>query len=461
MADHADHLTNSTGVSIDAPSHEIGDFHLFSRGENLVFSIALNPTNRLRAGEDLSWPTSMKLKVSIDLDSKIVYDDELLNNVAGGRFVSPESIKEDIIFNIRVKEGAPIIKVLGDKSFKPRKIKKAIGDMFAGTRSETFQFGPNIRSNRNLIVFEVDRGKFLENDSDKILSAWSESILKEGKSYIDSSGEVMTVTGGPYKDKSGRALKDQAPGLRMQNSLHPSEHVAAGFGYPDMMILDTTKKVKFPNGRRLQDDVITYLTQFDFTTPPVSEPGNRAAVDGANDAQTNFSPVQGILADAEPSDLRYWNQFPYVGEAFNIPNSLESEQVYRFKEKSGGYFYLTSNAKDIHEIRRSDNFVDEGIIFSAAAGKGKAVHRLLNRNDGSHFWTIDPKELKQMKRKKDYTYEGETFFVEIPESATAQSTQVYRLFDPLDKHYVWTADKSELSTFVDSGWTNQGLAWTV
>ena len=438
MADHADHLTNGTGVSIDAPSHEIGDFHLFTKGENFVFSVAFNPTNRLRAGEELSWPTSMRLKVNVDLDSRIVFDDDLLNDVAGGRFESPEKIQQDIVFNIRVKDGAPIIKVTGDKSFKPRKIKKAIGAIFAGTRSETFQFGPNVRSNRNLIVFEVNKETLLGNDSDQILSAWAESILKDGESYIDASGQLMTVKGGPYIDSTGRALKDQATGLRLQNSLHPSEHVEAGFGYPDMMILDTTKKTKFPNGRRLQDDIISYLTQFDFTTPPESEPDNRAGVDGANDAQIAFSPVQGILADAEPSDLRYWNQFPYVGEAYNIPNSLENEQVHRFQEKSSGHFYLTSNAKDIRKIRGSEDFIDEGIIFSAVAGRGKAVHRLFNRKDGSHFWTIDSKKLKQMRRKKHYLYEGETFFVEHPEDANAQSTQVFRLFDPREKQYVWT-----------------------
>ena len=461
MADHADHLTNGTGVSIDAPSHEIGDFHLFTKGENFVFSVAFNPTNRLRAGEELSWPTSMRLKVNVDLDSRIVYDDELLNNVAGGRFESPEKIQQDIVFNIRVKDGAPIIKVTGDKDFKPRRIKKAIGDTFAGTRSETFQFGPNVRSNRNLIVFEVNKETLLGNDSDQILSAWAESILKDGESYIDASGQLMTVKGGPYIDSTGRALKDQATGLRLQNSLHPSEHVEAGFGYPDMMILDTTKKTKFPNGRRLQDDIISYLTQFDFTTPPESEPDNRAGVDGANDAQIDFSPVQGILADAEPSDLRYWNQFPYVGEAYNIPNSLENEQVHRFQEKSSGHFYLTSNAKDIRKIRGSEDFIDEGIIFSAVAGRGKAVHRLFNRKDGSHFWTIDSKKLKQMRRKKHYLYEGETFFVEHPEDANAQSTQVFRLFDPREKQYVWTADDGELTTFIEAGWRNQGLAWTV
>lgn len=111
MADHADHPTNRTGVSIDAPSHEIGDFHLFTKGKNLVFSIAFNPTNRLRAGEELSWPTSMKLKVNVDLDSTILYDDPLLNNVAEGRFESPENIKEDITCNIRIQDKIPAIRV--------------------------------------------------------------------------------------------------------------------------------------------------------------------------------------------------------------------------------------------------------------------------------------------------------------------------------------------------------------
>ena len=51
--------------------------------------------------------------------------------------------------------------------------------------------------------------------------------------------------------------------------------------------------------------------------------------------------------------------------------------------------------------------------------------------------------------------------METPETATAQSTQVYRLFDPRDNHYAWTPNESELTTFVDAGWTYQGLAWTV
>ena len=43
----------------------IGDFHMFSQDDNLVFSIAFYPQNRLRAGEELPWPESLKLKVNV------------------------------------------------------------------------------------------------------------------------------------------------------------------------------------------------------------------------------------------------------------------------------------------------------------------------------------------------------------------------------------------------------------
>mgnify|MGYP004245727681 CR=1 FL=1 len=49
----ADHLTNSRGVSIDAPSHEIGDFHMFCQDDNLALSIAFYSSNHLRAGKEL------------------------------------------------------------------------------------------------------------------------------------------------------------------------------------------------------------------------------------------------------------------------------------------------------------------------------------------------------------------------------------------------------------------------
>lgn len=461
MADHADHLTNRRGVSIDAPSHEISDFHLFSQDDNLVFSIAFYPSNRLRAGEELPWPDSLKLKVNVDLDATILRDNKQLNRVAGGRFVEPSAIHEDIVFDIKVRNGTPKIKVSGDRSFRPKKVKQGIVNKFSGTRSETFIFGPNARSNRNLIVFEVNKDALLGGDTDQTLSAWVDSILEDGDTYVDSKNKSRTVSGGPYFDSAGRALKDQDEALRLQNALHPSEHVEAGFGYPDMLIFDTRRTNQFPNGRRLEDDIITYLTKFNNTTPPESPPDNRAGVDLANNAQTDFSPVQGFLVDAEPSDFRYWNQFPYVGEAYNIANNLENEQVHRFFDVVTGAYYLTSNALDIAEMQQDVNSIDEGIVFPATAGRGVAVHRLLNSDTGDHFWTISKKEVRRLEKKGRYIYEGETFFVEDPASARLNSTTVHRLLDTDSNRYVWTADNAELTSFLKEGWTYDRVAWTV
>ena len=460
MADHADHLTNRLELSIDAPSHEIGDFHMFSQDDNLVFSIAFYPQNRLRAGEELPWPESLKLKVNVDLDSTILRDNKQLNRVAGGRFAEPSAIQEDIVFDVQVRNGKPKIKVSGDKAFSPKKVKKGIVNKFAGTRSETFIFGPNARSNRNLIVFEVEKDALLGDDADQTLSAWVDSVLEDGDTYLDSENTTRTVSGGPYFDSAGRALKDQDKLLRLQNALHPSEHVQAGFVYPDMLIYDTRRKNSFPNGRRLDDDILNYLLKFNNTTPPESPPDNRAGVDAAFNAQ--FNPpfvVQGFLVDANPSDFRYWNQFPYVGEAYNIPNNLENEQVHRFRDVVTGSYYLTSNALDIAERQQDVNSIDEGIVFPATARRGKAVHRLLNSDTGDHFWTISKKEVKRLERKGQHIYEGETFFVEDP--ASANCTTVHRLLDADSNRYVWTADNAELNSFLKEGWTYDKVAWTV
>ncbi|MGB1622442.1 MAG: hypothetical protein ACPHAS_07230 [Synechococcus sp.] len=461
MADHADHLTNRRGLAIDAPSHEISDFHLFSQDDNLVFSIAFNPTNRLRAGEELPWPDSLTLKVNVDLDATILRDNTQLNRVAGGRFANPSAIQEDIVFDVQVRNGTPKIKVSGDRDFRPKTVKQNIVNKFSGTRSETFIFGPNARSNRNLIVFEVKKDALLGDDADQTLSAWVDSVLEDGDTYVDSENKTRTVSGGPYFDSAGRALKDQDEGLRLQNALHPSEQVQAGFGYPDMLIFDTRRTNRFPNGRRLEDDILNYLSKFNNTTPPKSPPDNRDGVDNAFNAQTTFEPLQGFLVDADPNDFRYWNQFPYVGEAYNIPNNLENEQVHRFRDAVTGTYYLTSNALDIAAMQQEVNSIDEGIVFPATAGRGVAVHRLLNSDTGDHFWTISKKEVKRLERRGRHIYEGETFFVEDPASASLNSTTVHRLFDADSNRYVWTADNAELTNFLNEGWTYDRVAWTV
>jgi hypothetical protein len=464
MADHADHLTSANGVSIDAPLHELSDYHLYEKGKKIVFSFAFNPTNKSRDGSQIPFGDSQKLKVYLDFDSKIHSNDQELNNVAGGAFKRPSQIREEATILFNLKDDKFVYRVKGVDGFNSQLIRSGIGRTFHGTRSEVFQFGPLVRSNRNFIIFEIDKNALLAQDSDKTFVSWARSYLTKGDTYVDSSG-IERVADQTYSDHIGRALKDQNPvEIRLQNALHPSKHVANGFGYPDVVIYDTSKPASIPNGRALEDDIITYLEQFNNTTPPTTAPTNRDGIDFAANAQVDpeaFSTDQGFYEDVNRDDMRIWGSFPYVGEAYNIPSDLRSENVYRFYDKLTGSHYYTSNAKDIEIQKGKKGVLDEGIAFTSTDLRGKAAYRFVNTKDSTYFWTASNQEYEKFNTKKNYTYEGETFWVQPPGSLTPGSTEVIRLFEPGSKRYLWTASESEITGLVGEGWVNQGLAWTV
>ena len=464
VADHADHLTSSNGVSIDAPLHELSDYHLYEKGENIVFSFAFNPSNKSRDGSQIPFGESQKLKVYLDFDSKISRDNQELNDVAGGSFKNPSGIREDATIFLTLKNNKLNYRVHGIGGFNGRTISDGIGKTFHGTRSEVFQFGPLVRSNRNFIIFEIDKKKLFAQDSDKTFVSWARSYLSKGDTYLDSNGVERTADQ-TYSDLIGRALKDQNPvEIRLQNGLHPSKHVANGFGYPDVVIYDTSKPAGIPNGRALEDDIITYLQQFNNTTPPTTSPSNRDGVDFAANAQVDpeaFTTDQGFYEDVNRNDMRIWGSFPYVGDAYNIPSQLRSENVYRFYDKVTGSHYLTSNAKDIEKQQGKKDVIDEGVAFVSTDVRGKAVYRFINTKKDTYFWTASIQEYDKFNAKKNYTYEGETFWVQPPDSLTPGSTEVTRLFEPDSKRYFWTANPNEVTSLLGDGWVNQGLAWTV
>ena len=464
MADHADHLTSSNGVSIDAPLHELSDYHLYEKGKNIVFSFAFNPSNKSRDGSQIPFGESQKLKVYLDFDSKIHHNNQELNNVAGGTFKNPSQINEDATILITLKDDRLLYRFQGIDGFNSRAISNGIGRTFNGTRSEVFQFGPLVRSNRNFIIFEINKKQLLAQDSDKTFVSWARSYLAKGDTYLDSNG-VKRIADQTYSDHIGRALKDQNPvEIRLQNGLHPSKHVANGFGYPDVVIYDTSKPASIPNGRALEDDIITYLQQFNNTTPPTTSPTNRDGIDFAANAQVDpeaFTTDQGFYEDVNRDDMRIWGSFPYVGEAYNIPSELRSENVYRFYDKVTGSHYYTSNAKDVENQKEKKGVIDEGIAFTSTDLRGKAAYRFVNTKDDTFFWTASSQEYAKFNTKKNYIYEGETFWVQPPGSLTPGSTEVTRLFEPDSKRYLWTANRSEITSLLNDGWVNQGLAWTV
>ena len=462
MADHADHLTNRYGVSIDAPAYELSDYHVYEKAGKLVFSIASFPTNRDQSGDQVAFPDNYSVQVDFDFDSAVAFDNAQLNNVAGGRFLSPEKIKEDVSIFLGFQDGELKASVRGHRRYRPSLIQRSLDQLFSGTRAEVFQFGPGVRANRNFLVFSIDKADLLPFSSNPVLVTWATSYLNEGSTYRDSLGTEQVIVDGPYKDLIGRALKDQNPTeIRIQNALHPSQHVAEGFGYPDVVIYDTSKPSVFPNGRSLDDDIITYLSQFDGTTPPATSPTNRDGIDFAADAEFTFTPLQGIYADANRGDIRTSNSFPYLGDAYTIESGSDREKVRRFYDSLTGSYYYTSSKADIQRQLLDTSKRDDGYVFSAISGRGQAAYRFVNLQDGSRYWTASKTEFTDYYNNPVYRYEGETFFVNAPGTSVEGSMAINRLFNASQNRYIWTGSQSEISTLTASGWADQGVAWSV
>ena len=462
MADHGDHLTNRYGLSIDAPHNEITDFFVYRKGPDLIFSSAFDPSFP-KGQNSVDWPENFRWRVNIDLDSKVSYSrDPELNAVAGGYISEPDridaNVKLEVTFDRRNK---PRLKILGDRG----RLNPADVDLFAGVRAEQFPFAPLVRRNRPTISLRVNRKALFGDDRDPTLLAWAQSIIDQGDTYRDSTDALMKADDGPYIDSAGRALRSQFPvDQRVINALHPSKHVAQGFEYPDVVIYDTSKPATIPNGRSLDDDVLTYLSGLSNTTPGPAADAN-TGVQTAVDAEINNSPVDGIPyappGGATAADTRTWNRFPYNGLPYNINNDVaNSEPVHRFYDKLTGSYYYTSGAKDIRRWQERKGVVSQGEVFSSAS-QGQAVYRFLNVEDRSRFWTASRDEYLNLKANNRYVYEGETFFVQAPGSLTPGAVEVHRLYSPENRRYFWGSDASEINDFLSRGYRDEGVAWTI
>ena len=123
---------------------------------------------------------------------------------------------------------------------------------------------------------------------------------------------TVDIPAGKFVELGGRALRSQFPPFVGLNALHPSQHVAAGFVRPDVMILDVSKPTSFPNGRNLSDDVVDEVATFTSLTT------DKAAADAevANCAAGGSAFPCPVPASATADDVRILGRFPYLGRPY-------------------------------------------------------------------------------------------------------------------------------------------------
>ncbi len=213
----------------------ITDLYTFLRGSRIVFVVCLDPTVPHDA-TDYRFAPDLTVQVYVDNDSPVALDDPDDLRTFGGTLTEPQRLAADASFRVRFDEqGRATLKTTGLR--RPRGLKV---QLFTGLRDDPFIRGPRIGHNVAAIVIELPLVEVL-GDSGTLL-VWATSQIEQ--------------VHGPLQDMAGRALRSQFPENDPMNTMRPHDHAMRMEVVPDVMILDTSRPVAFPNGRELTDDVV-------------------------------------------------------------------------------------------------------------------------------------------------------------------------------------------------------------
>ena len=302
-ADHVDLPQNGTGTgatTVARPDASITDFFAFVNGNKLVMILDLNPFLSPDV-QNYVFPTDVKYRFNVDTNAQITIGNDLVSKEFGGVIAAPETIREDYVFEVTFNaQNGPQLNVTGANTTRCRNLRAATR-VFAGLRAEAFIFSPFVRNNIAGIVLEVPLSTVVESQSKLLL--WATA--------------TVDTPAGPFTELGGRALRSQfgtpAPNFQDLNALHPSQHKAAGFVRPDVVIIDVSKPTLFPNGRNLSDDVVTVVDG--FTLLPDTDHAAAGLEVSFCEPGGMFYPCP-VPASATADDVRILGRFPYLGRPY-------------------------------------------------------------------------------------------------------------------------------------------------
>jgi len=296
-ADHIDLPRSVTGAVLTRPDASITDFFAFVNGRKLVLILDINP-NLDPAVQTYQFPTDVSYKINLDLNSPVTIGSDVVSKEFGGVIPKPELISEDVVFEVKFdSRNRPQLSVTGSNASRCEAIRPRVR-MFTGLRAEAFIFAPAVRNNIGSIVMEMPLSAVLQNQKQLLL--WATT--------------TVDLPSGLFTELGARALRSQFPPNAGLNALHPSQHVAAGLGRPDVMILDVGKPTSFPNGRLPSDDVVDEVAT--FTLLPTDRNAANGEVAQCSPGGAAFPcPVP---ASATADDIRLLGRFPYLGRPYTL-----------------------------------------------------------------------------------------------------------------------------------------------
>lgn len=270
-SDHADPALPSEFDPSLVKEPNITGLFVFPEGDQLVLVFNVYRSLSIAPPYDLE---DYEFVVYADLHSKIDYSNADINARYGGHVVHPEGISPDVTIDIQLSNQA----TLAGKKVEGLKNPEAIR-WYAGVRDDPFIFTPFFGVNVIAMVMSIPLSSFPEGQQDWIF--WGVTRKK-------GSDEIL--------DHVGRGLRTQLPRFGPINTLPPSQHVAkldklAHGGMtvekfimeylapltnlwdyllaqryydmePDVCIYTSRHPSRYPNGRRLEDDIAGIACDF-------------------------------------------------------------------------------------------------------------------------------------------------------------------------------------------------------
>lgn len=233
-SDHGD-----TPLLINANRRDalITDLHVFIRDGRLVLAGCFDPAIPPSA-TGYTFASDLIVKFNINKSVPVSFDDAEDLATYGGTILDPVRVKADIVFTITfANPAAPLLKTSGVPLNRLGEIR-----FFTGLRDDPFIRGPRQGRNSAAIVIDLPLDMVVLNPSQATLLVWLTSRVPD--------------LPGPFQDAAARSLRSMFPENDAMNTLEPWQHWTVLGVQPDVVILDTTRPVAYPNGRELADDVV-------------------------------------------------------------------------------------------------------------------------------------------------------------------------------------------------------------
>lgn len=235
----SDHTDTPLHIETGRDDARITDFWTFVQNGRLVMIMGINPFLPAEVRQYV-FPTDVTYSFFIDQNSRVSFNDPVLKAAFGGSVNTPSGIREDLAFSVTFdRSNKPTVEIQGCSSTEAQGIRSRMR-IFTGLRAEAFIFAPFVRNNIGAIVIDVPLA----------------DVRKDSNTLLLWSASNVDAFAGSFQELGGRTLVSQFDEKLALNFIHPSQHKAALGVNPDLVILNTAAPSGFPNGRRLQDDIV-------------------------------------------------------------------------------------------------------------------------------------------------------------------------------------------------------------